>query len=566
MRAYVLASVVALLAGCSPLVNKCADQTVFVEVTLDEASRQADGLAIDVTVDNGTPQHSDLPHAAGKAAGGIVVEFPGGYPVGKSLAITIVAKTSGATVGTGTATGTLTAGCDQLAVDVKANGVPIDMTIPDGADLAGAPDASTDTALGDLANADLTDETADLSVPPGADLSPVVDLTPPRDLTATPTVTGVDTNKANGTYGAGTTIDIIVNFTAPVTVTGSPTLQVNIPSGSGPIVATYQSGSGTAALVFRYVVLAGHESAKLDYTGTSALSADGGTITGGGVDAALFLPMAGAAGSLAATHNIVINTAVLQFQYGSGNPPMADSFGTTNSNPSHVYKLMNAGGGPTGAITASLATSQPTYWSKDSDQCNGQSLSTGQSCLINVAFLAGVQDQNAGTATATLTATAPRGGSSSHSLTGTAAYTWTPSANYGTQYGASSTATATTTTAPSGSCPTQNAYQIVEGGSSPGGLQTVFVRDTGCDGMCGTNWCYHNVSPGGLRACDGSMSWDYIFGSGGGIFGTSVTCFPAGTAATVYTRVTNTPAPPSLAIAGECETSETKVVRDYRCR
>src|SRR5262249_5622420 len=62
-------------------------------------------------------------------------------------------------------------------------------------------------------------------------------------------------------------------------------------------------------LTFTYTVAAGQNSADLDYTSTSALSLNGGTIKdAGNNNAVLTLPAPGAAGSLGFNKNIVIDT------------------------------------------------------------------------------------------------------------------------------------------------------------------------------------------------------------------------------------------------------------------
>jgi hypothetical protein len=91
--------------------------------------------------------------------------------------------------------------------------------------------------------------------------------------------------------------------------------------------ASYSSGSGTSTLTFTYTVAAGENSPKLDYTSTSALTLNGGTIfdTVTNPNAAnLTLPAPGAAGSLGANKNIVIDTVaptVLEYDvvFGSKN-------------------------------------------------------------------------------------------------------------------------------------------------------------------------------------------------------------------------------------------------------
>ena len=91
--------------------------------------------------------------------------------------------------------------------------------------------------------------------------------------TTAPTVTAVTSTTANGTYGVGSVITITVGWSEPVVVTGTPQLALN--SGG---TASYSSGSGTSTLTFTYTVAAGQNSSKLDYTSTSALTLNGGTI------------------------------------------------------------------------------------------------------------------------------------------------------------------------------------------------------------------------------------------------------------------------------------------------
>jgi hypothetical protein len=120
-------------------------------------------------------------------------------------------------------------------------------------------------------------------------------------------VTSVSSTTANGTYGPGTVITITVTFSAAVTVTGAPSLQLE--TGAVDHAVPYVSGSGTSTLSFSYTVVSGDASADLDYLSTASLSANGGTIRDiSSTDAVLTLPSPGAAGSLGANKNIQIVT------------------------------------------------------------------------------------------------------------------------------------------------------------------------------------------------------------------------------------------------------------------
>ena len=117
--------------------------------------------------------------------------------------------------------------------------------------------------------------------------------------------TGVTSPLPDGRYGAGTVVSITVLFNQPVVVAGLPQIALNT-----GVSASYSSGSGTNALTFTYIVAPGQSSPDLDYASTTALNLNGGTIqdAGTGQNAILTLPAPGAAGSLGANKNIIIDT------------------------------------------------------------------------------------------------------------------------------------------------------------------------------------------------------------------------------------------------------------------
>ena len=123
-----------------------------------------------------------------------------------------------------------------------------------------------------------------------------------------PTVTGVSSTVANATYAAGAVIPVTVTFSEPVNVTGTP--QITLETGATDAVVNYSSGSGTSTLTFNYTVAAGETSADLDYVSTTSLALNGGTIQDGAIqNATLTLPAPGAANSLGANKNIVIDSS-----------------------------------------------------------------------------------------------------------------------------------------------------------------------------------------------------------------------------------------------------------------
>ena len=127
--------------------------------------------------------------------------------------------------------------------------------------------------------------------------------------TSSPVVTGITSATADGAYGAGASIDVIVGFSEVVYVTGTPTLKLGVMPNQ--VDALYQSGSGQLLQVFRYTVGAADRAAKLDVASDSALSVTAGSFKDiAGNDAVLTVPTGiGENGSLAKNSNIVISTA-----------------------------------------------------------------------------------------------------------------------------------------------------------------------------------------------------------------------------------------------------------------
>ncbi|WP_207422857.1 MBG domain-containing protein [Desertivirga brevis] len=114
--------------------------------------------------------------------------------------------------------------------------------------------------------------------------------------TTSPTITSV-TVPSNATYIAGQNLDFTVNFDEKVDVaSGTPTLGLTI--GTSPVTASYVSGSGTTALLFRYTVASGDE----DINGislASSITANGATLKDeAGNDAILGLTNVGVTGSV----------------------------------------------------------------------------------------------------------------------------------------------------------------------------------------------------------------------------------------------------------------------------
>ena len=90
-----------------------------------------------------------------------------------------------------------------------------------------------------------------------------------------PCVRSVTSNNSDGNYIEGETINITVEFSEAVDVSGTPHLELDFVDNKN---ATYLSGSGTANLTFNYTIQSGDMSLDLDYVGTYSLSLNDGTI------------------------------------------------------------------------------------------------------------------------------------------------------------------------------------------------------------------------------------------------------------------------------------------------
>ena len=93
---------------------------------------------------------------------------------------------------------------------------------------------------------------------------------------------------ADKTYGEGDTIRVRVDFVDPVEVTGTPRLKIDMdPAAWGEKWASYESGSGTASLIFAHAVVEPNYSTRGVAVLANTLELNGGTIRADGADAIL---------------------------------------------------------------------------------------------------------------------------------------------------------------------------------------------------------------------------------------------------------------------------------------
>ncbi|MDP6399882.1 MAG: NHL repeat-containing protein, partial [Candidatus Marinimicrobia bacterium] len=125
-----------------------------------------------------------------------------------------------------------------------------------------------------------------------------------------PTITGITSTSIDSTYKIGDIIDIQVNFSEAIEVTGTP--QLTLETGNTDAVVNCISGAGGSdSLIFTYTIASGHSSIDLDYTDTTALDLNGGTIRDVARNPAnLILFSPDSTGSLAANKAIVVDGIV----------------------------------------------------------------------------------------------------------------------------------------------------------------------------------------------------------------------------------------------------------------
>ena len=234
----------------------------------------------------------------------------GSYTVGQVVPVTVTF--SEVVTVTGTPQLTLETGTTDRTVNYTSgsgtNTLTFNYTVQAG-DTSADLDYTSTTALalngGTIKDAATNDATLTLATPGaagslGANKAIVIDTT-------APTVTNVTSTLANGVYSVGQVIPVTVTFSGAVTVTGTP--QLTLETGTTDRTVNYTSGSGTNTLTFDYIVQAGDTSPDLDYTSTTALALNGGTIKDAATnDATLTLATPGTAGSLGANNVIVIDT------------------------------------------------------------------------------------------------------------------------------------------------------------------------------------------------------------------------------------------------------------------
>lgn len=135
--------------------------------------------------------------------------------------------------------------------------------------------------------------------------------------TLAPAILNVTSPTTDGTYINPAVINVHINWSENVTVTGTPTLELE--TGGVDTIVNYSFTSGSQSQ-FNYTVGTSDFNSDLNYTSTTALALGGGTIQDlAGNTAILTLPLLGDSSSLAGSKNLnVVMTVTVDPTYTSG--------------------------------------------------------------------------------------------------------------------------------------------------------------------------------------------------------------------------------------------------------
>jgi hypothetical protein len=178
-RLLILAGIAACLfsVGCSKT-RACKGQTLFVSYDLGAASK-ADSLRVSVSIGGGTPKTNTIQRTTTDQNSSLEIDFPNGYPVGKSVDVTVVALSGSTVTWEGNGATILPANCGTLSLVASTNS---DL----GVDLAAANDGGS---------------TIDMQMASGADMTAQGDLGPPNNV-AFITSSKFSTSQIGGLSGA----------------------------------------------------------------------------------------------------------------------------------------------------------------------------------------------------------------------------------------------------------------------------------------------------------------------------------------------------------------------------
>jgi hypothetical protein len=214
-----------------------------------------------------------------------------------------------------------------------------------------------------------------------------------------PTVTSVSYGTHDGTLKAGESVNLIVNFSEAVTVTGgTPSLTLN--SGG---TASYTSGSGTSALTFSYTVASGQTASDLTVTAVNLLGAtvhdtatNNANTAGAATNPSGILMVDTTGPNISSALTNAYNPGVNVFSAGTisdtGSGVVSVTVHDTNASPVPDFSLQLTGGTATGGAWSTDGDTNATLGTSDNIE--------GHSVTVTATDAAGNVSTKTGTAPA----------------------------------------------------------------------------------------------------------------------------------------------------------------------
>lgn len=339
----------------------------FISATATDVAGNTSAFSpvLGVTIDTSAP-----------SIGSVAAPADGTYGAGQALTFTVNFSEAVSV--------DITGGSPRLALVVGASTVYADYLSGSGSSalvfsytVAGGDSDSDGVTLGALSahGASLADRAGNLATLTLNGVAGTAGVLVDGTQSAVASITNVSSSSADGAYGAGSTLNITLDFSAAVTVdttNGAPTLALG---GGGN--AVYTGGSGSSTLSFSYTVAAGQNSADLDLSSSNALALNGATIVeAGGAHRSALLTLAapGTAGSLGANQDLVIDTTA------PGNSATGAAFSADSGSSSTDLITNRAAQTISGTLAANLAAGEQVEVSLDNGATWRQaSASTGAS-------------------------------------------------------------------------------------------------------------------------------------------------------------------------------------------
>lgn len=242
-----------------------------------------------------------------------------------------------------TLTGTATLSSDEV-LTVSVNGVSYSVSAPGGnwsLDLATATPIGGGGLIAGLADGTYS-VTATVTDAAGNSTSDATsnELTVEALAAVSSVAITGQTGAVGGILNVGDTVTVTVTMTKSVVVTGTPKVALNV--GGTSVDALYQSGSGSANLVFQYTVGAGMTDANGISINANSLSLNSGTILDTGVAAILtHAAVADNAGYKVDTTSPTVSLETTTFGLFSSEQGLTDLYASRNHVDPDVARLPN---------------------------------------------------------------------------------------------------------------------------------------------------------------------------------------------------------------------------------